>query len=252
MNEIMNRNCLSGRLIPGTRNNLSVREETATYSYANHNLASDVLPFRGNDMYQTPQCNSRSISDQPLVPYNGFPPTPLLPPIGTPALQSPLTNAVAEGPNAFEDEFTCFKGNDTSDLLIAAKYNDLPPTTIVPPIGTPALQSPLTNAGVEGPNAFEDESTCFNRNEPSDFLMAAEQEDRNMSSNNKEMSMTSNSATLTSQEGRSFADDNDVMSDFIELDKDVLLAEMVLYSTVVFNKSCNQCTINSHIFFSCT
>ena len=120
------------------------------------------------------------------------------------------------------------------------KYNDLPLTTIVPPISTPALQSPLTNAGMEGPNVFEDEFTCFNGIETSDFLMAAEQEAKDMSSNNKEKSMTSNSATMTSQEGRSFADGKDVMSDFIELDKDVLLAEMVRCSTVVFNKSFNQ------------
>eukprot|EP00579_Thalassiosira_antarctica_P002696 CAMPEP_0201875836 /NCGR_PEP_ID=MMETSP0902-20130614/7698_1 /ASSEMBLY_ACC=CAM_ASM_000551 /TAXON_ID=420261 /ORGANISM="Thalassiosira antarctica, Strain CCMP982" /LENGTH=320 /DNA_ID=CAMNT_0048402963 /DNA_START=52 /DNA_END=1011 /DNA_ORIENTATION=- len=59
-----------GRLIPGTSSNLSVREETTTYSYANQNSAGDVLPWRKNDQGQNHLCNSMIINQQPLVTHN--------------------------------------------------------------------------------------------------------------------------------------------------------------------------------------
>ena len=73
MNKLIYHYFSSGGLIPGTRNNLSVREETTTYSYANHHRAGDDLPWRENP------CNSMSSNQQPLVPYNGMPPSTLLP-----------------------------------------------------------------------------------------------------------------------------------------------------------------------------
>ena len=235
LNELIYLYYLSGRLIPGTRNNLSVREETTMFSYANHNIAGDVLPRRDNDQNHNHPFNSMSTHQQPLVTYNGLPPTTLLPHYSqtSPDTMPPTTYL----PFHSETSTHTLPPVNHHQTPVDSRSNNYhePVSHITKSVDTAALPSPLTNAGAEGCDVFEDDFTCFSGNETSDFLKAFEPEASAMSSNKKEMSMTSNTAKMTSQEGTSFADDKDETSDDIELDEDVLLADMVRYSTVVFN-----------------
>jgi len=147
----------------------------------------------------------------PCLPIYSETSPPTLPPMNTPALPSPLTNA------GVEETASPSTMPPTPCLTL---YSETSPPTL-PPMNIPALPSPLTNAGVEKTDIFVDEFHCFEENTTSDCLVAAEPEARAMSFNKKELSMT--------------VDDKDERSNDVVLDKNILLAEMVRKFIDVFN-----------------